>query len=396
MWPHVRQPDHVGELRRDLAGPAIAVHFDEKRPVAHPAGVQRRRRQQRRARRIRQPQLIEDGPVRNCSARLRSGCPGADRHAGAVAPDQVGAVEPGQRVRVGAQQLIHRGGGRRGRQAGQQQQERAAAPRRQGAVMRAAPAISVPTRRRNASMPLSRWRVGCTRLVSSAQAIPRAEIDPQTGAGEAGMTDGVLRTRAAAGPSVVSGLPAQRARGGCRIRMPASAGSAPCSRPAPHPARRRWCRTARHGRPRRRARRRSRHAPRRAAPGRARCSARWPRICRVGAEARPAGSGCAAERRAGQPLDGDAEQHEIDVGIDRRPRLPDPLQNERAQRRRIEAVGVERLDRRQVGFVAQALAEGQPAFRRRRIVLPQVGIATVSGSSSAIRPAPPGAGWRAW
>ena len=75
----------------------------------------------------------------------------------------------------------------------------------------------------------------------------------------------------------------------------------------------------------------------------------------------------------GQPLDGDAQQHEIDVGINRWALPPDTLQDEGSQRRGLQTIGVERLDRGQVGLVAEALTERQFALRRSRLVLPQVG-----------------------
>ena len=106
-----------------------------------------------------------------------------------------------------------------------------------------------------------------------------------------------------------------------------------------------------------------------------------------GRQAKPVRQRQLASEHAGQPLDGNAQQHEIDVGIDRRARPPDPLQDEGAQRRRILAIGVERLDRRQVRLVAQALAERQPPLRRAgESYCRRSGIATVSVSSSAMRP----------
>src|SRR5690606_26316372 len=79
---------------------------------------------------------------------------------------------------------------------------------------------------------------------------------------------------------------------------------------------------------------------------------------RVGPEAEAIGQRLLAERPASQPLDGDAKQNEVDVGIDRRAGLPDALEDEGAERRRVLTVGVERLDRGKVRLVRQALPEG--------------------------------------
>ena len=71
-------------------------------------------------------------------------------------------------------------------------------------------------------------------------------------------------------------------------------------------------------------------------------------------------------------LDGDAEQHEIDVGIDRWAWLPDALEDEGAQRVRVQSMGVERLDGGQMGLMAEALTERQLAFGGVATILPQV------------------------
>ena len=78
------------------------------------------------------------------------------------------------------------------------------------------------------------------------------------------------------------------------------------------------------------------------------------------------------ERLSGDALDGDAEQHEVDVGIDRRPALPDALQDERAQGLGILAVGVERLDAGQMRLMRQALPEGEAPLGGVHVVLAQV------------------------
>ena len=57
------------------------------------------------------------------------GMPVVHRHAGTVTPDQVNAVEAGEDIRIGAQQVVHRGCEARSR--GDQQQRgdrRATAP----------------------------------------------------------------------------------------------------------------------------------------------------------------------------------------------------------------------------------------------------------------------------
>ena len=71
-------------------------------------------------------------------------------------------------------------------------------------------------------------------------------------------------------------------------------------------------------------------------------------------------------------LDGDAEQHEIDVGVYRRTWLPDALQDEGSQRVGLLSVGVERLDGRQMGLMAEALTECQLALRGIALVLAQI------------------------
>ena len=73
MSPGCRQPDHRHQLRRDLARPAIPIHFVKERTVTNAAGILLRRRQQRRACRIHQPQLIRIEPCRSCSCMLLSG-----------------------------------------------------------------------------------------------------------------------------------------------------------------------------------------------------------------------------------------------------------------------------------------------------------------------------------
>ena len=145
------------------------------------------------------------------------------------------------------------------------------------------------------------------------------EIDPHAGAGEAGMADGLVRTGVAAGPAVVTRLPPQASRRRlprAQFRQP---WSAPCSRrcaasstPSIVPNRPAWP----------------------AAPPSAKAfsSCTSPRITRPrqvqrSVAAVSVGSGRqvrlrrrlqSRQGRSGQPLDGDAQQHEIDVGIDRR------------------------------------------------------------------------------
>src|ERR1700730_16975408 len=78
--------------------------------------------------------------------------------------------------------------------------------------------IRSATMRRSVSIPVSRWRVGCTRLVSIGQQRPgqsTREIDPDAGASEAGLADGFLRAGVAARPSFVTRLPPKTAC--CRL-----------------------------------------------------------------------------------------------------------------------------------------------------------------------------------
>ena len=195
-----------------------------------------------------------------------------------------------------------------------------------------------PVSWRSATMPVSRWRVGWTRLVRSDQARPRSKSSHRPGAGEAGMADRRVRTGGAAGPARVLRLEADRPRR--RLPRPdrgeAGGREAACRRAGRGRSRapRRSCRRGRHGPMRRRARRRSRRAPRRASRARARRSVRSRRRAR---RVRPEGEArrqrLLGERAAGQALDRDAEQDEVDVGIDRRPGRPVALQHEGAQRR---------------------------------------------------------------
>jgi hypothetical protein len=78
------------------------------------------------------------------------------------------------------------------------------------------------------------------------------------------------------------------------------------------------------------------------------------------------------QRPSGEALDGDAEQHEVDVGIDRRSAAPHPLQDEGPQGFRVLAVGVERLDPGQVGLMGEAPAEGETPLGGVHVVLAQI------------------------
>ena len=152
---------------------------------------------------------------------------------------------------------------------------------------------------------------------------PALEIDPQPRSGEARMADGRLRSIGSPPdqPSCLASHPTVRVADSRVAGRRDSAGTArsPRSSEPRNRARRRSCRTDRHGPRRRRAQRRSRHAPRRASPDRARCSARSPRRRRVGPEAEARRNRLVAQRSTRQPFDRDSQQHEIDVGIDRRP-----------------------------------------------------------------------------
>src|SRR5690349_8673226 len=63
------------------------------------------------------------------------------------------------------------------------------------------------------------------------------------------------------------------------------------------------------------------------------------------------------DRLALEPLERDAEEDEVDVGIDRRPRRPLMLQHEGAQLLGIGAIGVDREHAGERRLVAKALAE---------------------------------------
>ena len=145
-------------------------------------------------------------------------------------------------------------------------------------------------------------------------------VDPDRGAGEAGVAEGASREerargrvaraarRRAARPDSSVGVSQPRARvepgpgpavKSSRSRGRRSAGrrNAPARRASARSARGRGrCRRAPRGGRRRRGRRRSRRAPRRARPGRARDRSRW---ARCGQELRPAaGTGCPSCRGA--------------------------------------------------------------------------------------------------
>ena len=212
MWPHVvGSQTTCTSFGATCSRPAVPVHPVEERFVAHPARILFRRRQQRHPHRVEQPQLFEDGTVPQLLLHAGDRPQIADRHARAIAPDQVCAVEAGQGVRIGADQVIDGGRTTHGRAAKQQRKGRSPATPSPD-LHRAAPMISSPTRRRSASMPVSRWRVGCTRLVSRAQAQTAPEIDPDARAREAGVTDGRVGAGIAAGPSRVLRLPPQASR----------------------------------------------------------------------------------------------------------------------------------------------------------------------------------------
>jgi hypothetical protein len=93
---------------------------------------------------------------------------------------------------------------------------------------------------------------------------------------------------------------------------------------------------------------------------------------RIGPEGEALGQRLVDQGLTRKPLDGDAEQEEVDVGIDRRSRRPHPLQDEGPQGLRVLAVGVEGLHRRQMRLVREALAEGEPALGRVHVVLAQI------------------------
>ena len=228
-------------------------------------------------------------------------------------------------------------------------------------------------------MPLSKCRVGCTRLVSNVQASPRSKsihspvpvkpVWPMVSAEQA----------CAARPAGELALPAAGAvlehrcadRRQHRVR-----GAAGRARLARNRARPRPCRTARHGPSRRPAPQqfssctspfstRPRHMQRSVAtagPG-------------GGPKPRPSPSGQAPSGCAGQPLDRDAEQDEVDVGIDRRGVCFHSRCSTKARSRvGIVAIGVDRLDRGKERAVRQAVAEGQRALvGAGDIVLAQVG-----------------------
>src|SRR5690348_11883504 len=84
---------------------------------------------------------------------------------------------------------------------------------------------------------------------------------------------------------------------------------------------------------------------------------------------RPAG-----QRLAGDALNRDTEEDEIDVRVNGRTVPPLALEDERTQARRIVAISVDRLDRREEGAMDEAVPEAQPALGCLvDIVLTQVG-----------------------
>jgi hypothetical protein len=220
-------------------------------------------------------------------------------------------------------------------------------------------------------MPLSAWRVGWTRLVSRVQARPGPEVDPEAGSGEPGMPDGRGRTGLPAGPVGTPPLPSMGA--GLRQGLRGEAGSL-CE--------------LRLGKVEKRVRRteeaRVAGAPQRVAvlvmdlavhdvPAPSAGLGRGAGLgVRREAEARPGVH--LADRDALQPLERDAEQDEVDVGIDRRGQVPPlALQDERTQRRGIGAIGVDRLHRREGGEMAEAVPEGDAALPAVGMILAEVG-----------------------
>ncbi len=99
----------------------------------------------------------------------------------------------------------------------------------------------------------------------------------------------------------------------------------------------------------------------------------WQGFFRWRVECQAGGQGLVGKRMAGQAFDGDAEEHEVYIGIDRRAGGPDALEDEGAQGGGVLTVGIKRLDRGQVGLVAEALAIGDATFGGLHVVLPQVG-----------------------
>ncbi len=78
------------------------------------------------------------------------------------------------------------------------------------------------------------------------------------------------------------------------------------------------------------------------------------------------------QRAAGQAFQRDAEEDEIDVGIDRWTRVPYALKHEGTQGLRILTVRIERLDGRQMRVVGEALTEGEATLGCIHVVLAQI------------------------
>ena len=267
MPPRARQPHDLHQPLRDLSGPAVAVHLVEERFVAGAAGIVLWR-QHRRAGRVAGGELVGDG--------------GGPKHlllapAGCTCP--TGIRVPSRQIRLAPSKPISASGYARTKSSGVAA-KLLRLPRAKGRSKRSFTSRATtrsPTRRRNAAMPVSRCRVGCTRLVSSVQATPRRK-SIQTPVPVKPVCP-IVSSEHASPPD----QPACRAsHPGCACRPVACAcrrgrARARPTTPARHRARRRPFRIARHAPMRPRGQRRSRRAPRRAAPGRARCIVRSPR-----------------------------------------------------------------------------------------------------------------------
>ena len=189
---------------------------------------------------------------------------------------------------------------------------------------------------------------------------------------EARVADRAVGAGIAAGPAVVPGFPSRVCgwriagrgwRGSCSFSMSRAASSTPSTvpnRPAwpaapPRAKAFSSCTSPRMTRPRQVQRSVAAHVP------------------GSGRNDRPGRRGWSSRGRPRQALDGDAEQDEVDVGVDGRTRAPTRgCRTNARKRRRVLAVGVERFDGGEVGSVGQALAEGEVAFGRIGGVLPQV------------------------
>src|SRR5262245_61356695 len=195
---------------------------------------------------------------------------------------------------------------------------------------------------------------------------PALEIDPQAGAGEAGMADRAGARPVAAGPAVMTELEAESAgrRHRPAHRCETSRREAGAVEQAGGKTKGRRQGAEQAGMTGRRPQRKGilvMHlaAQQALAPGVALgCRGAPPR--RIGIKA--GRQWPFAERAAGHRLDDHSEQDEVDVGIDARAMRPVALEHVAPQRVAIEAELVERLVPWQEGLVAEALGDGQPAM----------------------------------